>query len=76
MDVDKARHFPQFLFDADLLKDVAYGTTNLRYDSGSKQLVPHAILDACKAQVIAEYKDFAKEVAYTPLSESSLWKTM
>ena len=45
MDQSKAEHFLDLLFEIGALQDVAYGTTTLKYDSGDKQSVAHAVLN-------------------------------
>ena len=44
LDLVKAEHFIDFVFSSGLLQDVAYGTTNIQYDSGEVQKVAHAVL--------------------------------
>ena len=38
LDISAAKHFINFLFGANLLQDVAFGTTILKYDTGEKRL--------------------------------------
>ena len=33
--MDKVEHFLEFVFNSGLLQDVAYGTCNIKFDSGS-----------------------------------------
>ena len=44
LNTEKCEHFLDFLFSSGLMQDVAYGVTNLKYDSGDTQSIPHAIL--------------------------------
>ena len=73
MDQSKAEHFLDFLFEIGALQDVAYGTTTLKYDSGDKQSVTHAVLTALKSHVIQDYLAYCSDVAYDALSRTSLW---
>ena len=36
--ISAAKHFVNFLFGANLLQDVAFGTTTLKYDTGENRL--------------------------------------
>ena len=77
MDISAAKHFINFLFDTNLLQDVAFGTTTLKYDTGEKQTMPRAILTAMKSHVIEEYKRFCSDLQMaSPLSDSALWKIL
>ena len=55
LDQLKCEHFLDFLFSSGLLQDVAYGTTNLVFDNGDRQTVPHAVLTARYQHVIDYY---------------------
>ena len=44
LDLVKAEHFIDFVISSGLLQDVAYGTTNIQYDSGEAQKVGHVVL--------------------------------
>lgn len=44
MDQLKCKHFLDFIFTSGILMDVAYGSTNIKYDSGETQTRPHAVL--------------------------------
>ena len=44
MDQLKCEHFLDFIFTSGILMDVAYGSTNIKYDSGETQTRPHAVL--------------------------------
>ena len=54
LDISASKHFINFLFGANLLQDVAFGTTALKYDTGEKQTMPRAILTAMKSHDIEE----------------------
>ena len=62
LDFSAAKHFINFLFGANLLQDVAFATTTLKYDTGEKQTMARAILTAMKSHVIEEYKKFCSDL--------------
>lgn len=76
LDEAKCEHFLDFLFNSGLLHDVAYGVTNIKYDSGQQQKVAHAILTTKYSHAIMFYKKNCIETDYEHLSESSLWKIL
>ena len=76
MNQDKCRDFLEFLFSSGILQDVAYGVTNLVYDDGSKQTVPHAVLTTRFSHAISFYIEICIEINFKPLSESSLWRIL
>ena len=73
---DKVEHFLEFIFTSGLLRDVAYGVTKIKFDSGDEQKVAHAVLIAKRSHTIAFYNQICKNDNYTPLSESSLWRIL
>ena len=77
VDISAAKHFVNFLFGANLLQDVAFGTTTLKYDTSERQTMPRAVLTAMKSHVIEEYKRFCSDLQMaSPLSDSALWKIL
>ena len=44
LDLNAAKNFLEFLFSTNLLQDVAYGTSVLRYDNESAQTIPKTVL--------------------------------
>ena len=71
LDQLKCEHFLDFLFSSGLLQDVAYGTTNLVFDNGDRQTVPHAVLTA-----IDYYLTVCRESEFNALSASSLYRIL
>ena len=67
LDISAAKHFINFLFGVNLLQDVAFSTTTLKYDTGEKQIMPQAILTAMKSHVIEEYKRFCSDLRMVSL---------
>ena len=59
---NKQKHFLEFLFGSNLMQDVAYGTTVIKFDSGEKQVLPHAVLTAMRSRVVQNYKQHCKEI--------------
>lgn len=80
LDLQQAKHFLEFLFGSNLIQDVAYGTTIIKYDSGEKQLLPHAVLTAMRSHVIQDYKQHCTQKLSLSedefLSDSTLWKIL
>ena len=44
LNMDKLEHFLEFIFNSGLLQDVAYGTRNIKFDSGLKLKVANTAL--------------------------------
>ena len=72
MDQLKCEHFPNFIFTSDILMDVAYGTTNIKYDSVETQTLPSAVLTVRFKHAVGSYIEMCKSSEFQPLSESSL----
>ena len=58
------------------MQDVAYGVTNLKFDSGDTQNIPHAILQSKFSHTITSYQNICKELDYTSLPDSTLLKIL
>ena len=54
LNLQQAKHFFEFLFGSNLMQDVAYGTTVIKFDSGEKQVLPHAVLTAMRSHVVQD----------------------
>ena len=80
LNLQQAKHFLEFLFGSNLMQDVAYGTTVIKFDSGEKQVLPHAVLTALRSHVVQDYKQHCKEnLSFLEdefLSDSILWKML
>ena len=77
LDISAAKHLINFLFGTNLLQDVAFSTTTLKYDTAEKQTMSRAVLTAMKSHVIEEYKRFCSDLQMaSPLSYSALWKIL
>ena len=80
LNLQQAKHFLEFLFGSNLIQDVAYGTTVITFDSGEKQVLPHAVLTAMRSHVVRDYKQHCKQNLSLSedefLSDSTLWKIL
>ena len=72
-DINKYEHF---LFCKNLLQDVAYGVTNIKFDNGDKERVTHIILITKYSRAIAFYIETCGNTQFQPLSESSLFRIL
>ncbi|CAH0546967.1 unnamed protein product [Brassicogethes aeneus] len=69
---EQVSHFIEWLFTSGLLKEEAYGTTNLKFESGEKMLITNTILDGVHEHVCREYLIYCSEVGYSCLGKTSL----
>lgn len=72
LSVEKCKHFIDFLFTTGLLQEVAYGTTNLKLDSGERVAVSNTILNGLHERAVREYIIHCKELNYDALGRSTL----
>ena len=72
----ESKHFMDFIFRNCMLQDVAYGVTQIKYDSGEEQKVTHAILATKFSNTIAFYIKSCKTVDFSTLFESRLCKIL
>lgn len=75
LDMEKAKHFVDFLRNGILLEE-AYGTTVIKYDCGVKRIVTNSILLGVKEHVIKEYQLYCVDINQATLSHSSLKKIL
>lgn len=73
---EKAQHFIDFLLTTGLLQEVAYGTTNLKLDSGEKIVVSNTILNGIHEHAIKEYIIHCSELSYHSLGQTTLRKIL
>ena len=80
LNLQQAKHFLEFLFGSNLMQDVAYGTTVIKFDSGEKQVRSHPVLTVMRSHVALDYKQHCKENLSLSedefLSDSTLWKVL
>ena len=55
MNIAKANHFIEFTFAGGLIQDVAYDVYKIRFESGTIQTIPNAILTSKYSHIIAFY---------------------
>lgn len=72
LSLDKCKHFINFLFTTELLQEVAYGTNNLKLDSGEKLTISNTILNGIHEHAVKEYKIHCEELNYEPLCRTTL----
>ena len=58
------------------MKDLPYGTTKRKYDSGETKTLLHAILTAKYHHAIASYIQSCSESQFEPLSEGTLFRLL
>ena len=75
LDINKCEHFLD-LFCNNLLQDVAYRVTNIKFDNGDKERVTHIILITKYSRAIAFYIETCENTQFQPLSESSLFRIL
>ena len=69
-------HFLDSIYSSGMLQDVANGVTRIKYDNGEEEKIAHAVLTSKYSHVISMYKESCKEVAYKPLSDTSLYRIL
>ena len=73
LNIIKVEHFLDFVFSSGLLQDVSYGVHKIKFDSGTKETIPKAILTTRYSHAIGFYKQNSLKNQYEPLSDSTLW---
>ena len=76
MDQLKYETFLGFIFTSGILMDIVYVTTNIKYDSGDSQTLPHAVLTIRFKHAIGSYNEICKSSEFQLLSESSVYKIL
>ena len=61
LDLRKCEHFLDFIFNSGILQDVAYGVTNIKFDSGETQKIAHAILTTKYSHAITFYQQIVQK---------------
>ena len=74
--IAKVEHFLDFLFSINLIQDVAYGVSKIKFNSGDEQKVANSILTMKYRQTIAYYRQFCSDTSFEPFSESTLWRIL
>ena len=76
IDAAKVDHFLDFISRPDLLQDVAFGTKNLKLDSGEHIIIPAVIRTLIPSRVIEQYAAYCKEEGFEPAGERSLFRIL
>ena len=76
IDAAKVDHFLDFISRPDLLQDVAFGTKNLKLDSGEHIIIPAVIRTLIPSRVIEQYGAYCKEEGFEPAGERSLFRIL
>lgn len=74
LDPVKTNHFVNFIARANFLQDVAYGTKELKLDSGEKITIPNVIRTMLPSRIIKQYVSYCQETAFEPASERTLYR--
>ena len=76
LDMAKAEHFLDYMFNSGLLQDVAYGVNRLRFDNGTNLKVANAVLTTKFSHAIMLYENTCEAANYQPLSVQSLFRIL
>ena len=74
LDPAKTSHFVNFISRANFVQDVAYGTKELKLDSGEKVIIPNVIRTMVPSRIIKQYVSYCQESAFEPASERTLYR--
>ena len=74
LDPGKTNHFVNFIASADFIQDVAYGTKELKLDSGEKITIPNVIRTMVPSRIIKQYISYCQETEFKPASERTLYR--
>ena len=76
LDMLKVDHFIEFANRPYFYHDVAYGTRDIKLDSGSKLTMPNVIRNVSRATMVAQYLKFCEEDKVEPLSRRTLFRIL
>ena len=76
IDAAKVDHFLDFIARPDLLQDVAFGTKNLKLDSGENIIIPAVIRTLIPSRVIKQYAAYCKQQSFQAASDRSLFRIL
>lgn len=74
LDPVKTNHFVSFIASANFIQDVAYGTKELKLDSGEKITIPNVIRTMVPLRIIKQYISYCQETEFIPASERTLYR--
>ena len=69
LDPVKTNHFVTFIASANFLQDIAYGTKELKLDSGEKIPILNVIRTMVPSRIIKQYISYCQETEFNPASE-------
>ena len=70
----KTNHFVNFIASANFIQDVAYGTRELKLDSGEKITIANVIRMMVPSRIIKQYISYCQETEFKPASERTLYR--
>ena len=76
IDAAKVDHFLNFIAWPDLLQDVAFGTKNLKLDSGENIIILAVIRTLIPSHVIKQYAAYYKQQSFEAASDHSLFRIL
>ena len=76
IDAANVDHFLDFIARPDLLQDVAFGTKNLKLDSGENIIIPAVIRTLIPSRVIKQYAAYCKQQSFKAASDRSLFRIL
>ena len=74
LNMDKLEHFLEFIFNSGLLQDMAYGTHNIKFDSGLKLKVANTVLTTKYTHAVTLHLKSCTD--YKSLSTSTLFRIL
>ena len=74
LDPVKTNHFVNFIASANFIQDVAYGTKELKLDSGEKIPIPNVIRTMVASRIMKQYISYCQETEFEPVSERTLYR--
>ena len=76
IDPAKVAHFLDFIARPDLLQDVAFGTKNLKLNSGENIIIPAVIRTLIPSRFIRQYAAYCKQQSCEAASDRSLFRIL
>ena len=76
IDRTKLDHFIDFANQPHYYQDVAFGTRNIKLDSGSKLTIPNVIRNVTRSTLISQYMQYCDEQKVMPLSRATLFRIL
>ena len=76
IDAAKVDHILDFIARPNLLQDVAFGTKDLKFDSGDNIIIPAVIRTLIPSRVIKQYAAYCKQQSFEAASDRSLFRIL